>query len=140
MELKRYQWVGLLAGVPLFSGAWLSAYYHTPWWGVLGLVVALGGVLVANQVETKSDVTTYLKRGAIAGALAAVVARFLGWAATMISGNGDFVQFTELRHFSRVVLSGDWWSTLLMIALVAALGAGIAALEPTAKPNKKKKR
>lgn len=55
MELKRYQWVGLLVGVPSFSGAWLSAFYNTPWWGVLGILLAMGGVYVANHVERRSD-------------------------------------------------------------------------------------
>lgn len=137
MELRRYQWVGLLAGVPLFSGAWLSAYYHTPWWGVLGLMLAIAGLYVGNKVERRDDLVTYLQRGAIAGALSAIVARLLGWIATAWSGNNDLVQFTELRHFSRVVLAGDWWATLLLVLIVATAGAGIAALEPTAERKKK---
>ncbi len=138
MEPRRYQWVGLLAGVPLFSGAWLSAYYHTPWWGVLGLVVSVAGIYLGNRVEQRDDLTTYLQRGAIAGALAALVARVLGGIATLLSDNTDIAQFSELRHFSRVVLSGDLVATLLLIVIVAALGAGVCALEPTA--HRKKKR
>ena len=137
MEVRRYQWVGLLAGVPLFSGAWLSAYYQTPWWGVLGLVLAVTGIYIGNKVEPRADIATYIKRGAIAGLLAAAVARILGWAATMLSGNTDVVQFSELRHFSRAVLSGDVWATLLVILIVAVAGAAVAALEPAAKGKKR---
>lgn len=133
MELQRYQWVGLLAGVPLFSGAWLSAYYHTPWWGVLGLVLAAAGIYLGNKVEDRSDVATYAQRGAIAGVLAAVVARVLGWFSAMASGNSDLVQFSELRHFSRVVVFGDFWATVLLVLVVAVVGAAVASLEPTAK-------
>lgn len=140
MELKRYQWVGLLAGVPLFSGAWLSAFYQTPWWGVFGVIFAAWGLYVANQVERRADNQTQAKRGLVAGILAAVVARFLGYVAVMMSGVTATVAWKDVRDVFRVVLAGDWLATLLLIVVVGALGALVAVLERDAKSTAKGKR
>lgn len=140
MELKRYQWVGLLAGVPLFSGAWLSAFYHTPWWGVFGAVFTAWGLYVANQVERRADNATQAQRGLVAGILAGVVARFLGYVAVMMSGMTATVAWKDLRDFFRVVLAGDWLATLLLIVAIGVLGALVAMLERDAKSTTKGKR
>ena len=133
MELKRYQWVGLLAGVPLFSGAWLSAFYHTLWWGVFGAIFAAWGLYVANQVERRSTNEVQAKRGVVAGLLAGVMARFLGYLAAVIGGVTTTVAWQDVRDIFRIVLAGDWIATVSLIVVVAALGALMAVLEPDAK-------
>ncbi len=136
MEVQRYQWVGLLAGVPLFSGAWLSAFYNTPWWGVLGLLLSVGGVYVGNMIMRRDDIETYAKRGFIAGALATIVARLLGWVASVMAGNQVIAGFGSLADMFRVVLAGDWWGSFLLVVLMGVIGAAVASLEPTAKGRK----
>ena len=136
MELQRYQWVGLLAGVPLFSGAWLSAYYNTPWWGVLGLLITAAGIFISNLVERKAELNTHVMRGLIAGLLAMLVARALGYVAMMLSGAEGFVKFASLGDMFRAVLAGDWLATFWLLLLGALLGAALVTLEPTAKTRK----
>lgn len=137
MELHRYQWVGLLAGVPLFSGAWLSAYYNTPWWGVAGLLLALVGVYISNLVERERDRQTHIIRGAVAGVLAAIVARALGYIAAMLAGAGDYVGFGAATDLFRAVLAGDWLATVWIVLWGALLGAVLTGVQPVAKQTKK---
>lgn len=133
MEPKRYQWVGLLAGVPLFSGAWLSAFYDSPLWGVAGLVVTTWGLYVANQVERRADNPTQARRGVVAGLLAGVTARVLGYIAALIAGVSGLVPWNETGDMFRSVLAGDWQATLLLLLITALLGTFMAVLEPDAK-------
>lgn len=140
MELRRYQWVGLLAGVPLFSGAWLSAFYHTPWWGIFGLIFTAWGLYVANQVERRSTNQVQAERGIVAGLLAGVVARALGYIAVVIAGAGSAVAWNDLSDAFKVVLAGDWWATLLFLVLMSGLGIVMATSEPDAKTSAKVKR
>ncbi|MFZ1812548.1 MAG: hypothetical protein WAU02_03465 [Candidatus Saccharimonadales bacterium] len=140
MELQRYQWVGLLAGVPLFSGAWLSAFYHSFWWGIGGLVVTAWGLYVANQVERRANNQVQAQRGIVAGLLAGVTARFLGYVAAALSGIDATVMWKSVKDAFRVVLAGDWLATVLLLVLVCGLGAFMAVLEPDAKkPAKARK-
>ncbi len=140
MEVQRYQWVGLLAGVPLFSGAWLSAFYNTPWWGVLGVLLMLGGLYMANHVERRSTLTEHATRGFLAGILAGAVARILGWLAAALTGGTNVVSSTVFQDTFRIVLAGNWWPTLVLILLSGVLGAAIASLEPEAKTVTTKRR
>lgn len=137
MEVKRYQWVGLLAGVPLFSGAWLSAFYQSPWWGVGGLVVAAWGLYVANQVERRADNQTQARRGVIAGLLAGGMARLLGHIAMLIAGVSTFASWNQIGDMLRVILAGDWLATILLFVVTAVLGTVMAMLEPDAKTSAK---
>ncbi len=138
MEIKRYQWVGLLAGVPLFSGAWLSAFYHSPWWGIAGAAVAAWGLYVANQVERRGDNVVQARRGIVAGLLAGAMARLLGYVAMSISGVTALVGLQDIRDVFRIVLAGDWLASLSLIILVGGLGLLMAVLEPDAKVSKTK--
>ena len=138
MELRRYQWVGLLAGVPLFSGAWLSAFYNTPWWGIFGLIVTAWGLYVANQVERRATNQVQAERGIIAGLLAGIAARVLGYIAMMIAGSSTTVAWRDLGDMFKVVLAGDWMATVLLLVVVGGLGVLMAVLEPDAKTAGKK--
>ncbi len=139
MDLKRYQWVGLLAGVPLFSGAWLTAFYDTPWWGVLGILVAMGGVYVANHVERRSDLSMHAQRGLVAGLLAGLVARLLGYISTALAGISSNADFNGFGDTLRVALAGNWLATLLFVVVCGVVGAGVASLEPEAKSARRRK-
>ncbi len=133
MNIKRYQWVGLLAGVPLFSGAWLSALYHTPWWGIGGVIFTAWGLYVANQVERRADNQTQARRGIVAGLLAGVVARGLGYFVALASGLSATLAWQDVRDLFRIVIAGDLLASLTLIALVGGLGVLMAVLEPDAK-------
>ena len=133
MEPKRYQWVGLLAGVPLFSGAWLTAYFNNPWWGVAGLLIACWGLYVANIVERRVSNQGQAVRGLFAGLLAALTARGLGAVATAMAGGSQAVQWNHINDFFRVVLAGNWWATALLVLLLALLGMALSMVEPDAK-------
>ncbi|MBP7760401.1 hypothetical protein KA093_01250 [Candidatus Saccharibacteria bacterium] len=139
MEIRRYQWVGLLAGVPLFSGAWLSALYQTSWWGVFGLIFTAWGLYVANQVERRADNTTQAKRGIVAGLLAGVVARAIGYIAALMGGVSMTVAWQDARDVFRIVLAGDWVASLSLILVVGGLGVLMAVLEPDAAKSVKTK-
>ncbi|PID31102.1 hypothetical protein CSA80_03135 [Candidatus Saccharibacteria bacterium] len=136
MQLKRYQWVGLLAGVPLFSGAWLSAFYNNAWWGVFGIVITVGGLSAITRFERRADNATQAKRGLAAGALAAVVARVLGAVAAGWAGVSETVSLGGLDDTFRVVLAGDFWATALLVAVTALVGAAAATAEQDAKGGK----
>ena len=130
MELQRYQWVGLLAGVPLFSGAWLSAVYNTPWWGVFGLIISLWGLYVANQVERRADNQTQAVRGVVAGLLAGVVARLLGYISAVMAGVNVTTGWNQVGDMFRVVLNGDWMASIMLVLVMGLFGTVMAVLEP----------
>ena len=133
MASNRYQVVGLFAGIPLFSGAWLAALFNNAWLGVIGLIIMLVGLFLANKVEVRSDVTTHLFRGAVAGALAGLVARMLGVVASLVLGVTQSTQFSDMSDVFRVTLAGDWGASLVLILLTAGLGASVCLLVPEAK-------
>ena len=137
MEIRRYQWVGLLAGVPLFSGAWLSAFYNTPWWGVFGLIVTAWGLYVANQVERRTTNQKQAERGIVAGLLAALSARLLGYIATLITGMAGTVSWNEIGDMFRVILAGNWPAVLMLAFVMAGIGLIMAVLEPDAAQGRK---
>lgn len=139
MELQRYQWVGLLAGVPLFSGAWLSAFYHNAWWGIGGLVVTAWGLYVANHVERRATNTVQAKRGIVAGLLAGVTARLLGYIAAAISNVDTTMMWKTVKDAWRIVLAGDWLATIILLLLMCVLGVCMAVLEPDTKSSKAKR-
>jgi hypothetical protein len=137
MEIRRYQWVGLLAGVPLFSGAWLSAFYNTPWWGVFGLIVTAWGLYLANQVERRTTNQKQAERGIVAGLLAALSARLLGYIATLITGMAGTVSWNEIGDMFRAVLAGNWLAVLMLAFVMAGIGLIMAVLEPDAAQGRK---
>lgn len=138
MELRRYQWVGLLAGVPFFSGAWLSAFYNSPMWGVLGVLFLFAGVHAANRVERKSTLIEHATRGFVAGVLAGIVARLLGYVAAALAGGTQVVSSTAFQDMFRIILAGNWWPSIVMVLLCGVVGAAIASLEPEAKATSRR--
>lgn len=137
MEIRRYQWVGLLAGVSLFSGVWLSAFYNTLWWGVFGLIVTAWGLYLANQVERRTTNQKQAERGIVAGLLAALSARLLGYIATLITGMAGTVSWNEIGDMFRAVLAGNWLAVLMLAFVMAGIGLIMAVLEPDAAQGRK---
>ena len=133
MEGNRHRVVGLLAGIPLFSGAWMTAFFNNPTWGFVGVLLTLWGLYVANRVERRTTNTRQLVQGAVAGLLTGIVARILGLLAGALEAEADAVSWTGLDDVFRVVLAGDWLASLLLIAILGVLGAMIAAIETDAK-------
>lgn len=134
MKVYRYQWVGLLAGLPLFSGAWLAAYYNNEWWGVLGLLVASSALWVAVKVERRSTATNHMIRGLRAGLLAGVSARAAGVLALALS---DYSVAAEGLHkygfpndMFRSVLNGRVASTMVLIVVMGVVGVMASWFEP----------
>jgi hypothetical protein len=134
MELSRCHWVGLFSGIPLFSGAWLSAYYNNIWPGLIGLVVAGIGIFIAVRVESREDRLIHIKRGVIAGLLAAIIARLLGaissWMVGLKQGTSPLESLADMW---RVTLNGTLAATITFVVLIALLGLAISLLEPEAK-------
>lgn len=136
MEIQRHHWVGLAAGVPLFSGAWLAAIYNNGWWGILGLLITGFGVYMANHVEVRRDRMTHVLRGIVSGGLAALVARILGAISMSMMHNSHSINFTNFGDTLRVILAGNWYASLLLIVLGAIVGGIITAFESEAEGEK----
>ena len=133
MELKRYQWVGLLAGFPLFSGAWLSAFYDNYVPGLIGVALTGGALFMAVRLEKRSDLQEHIARGLVAGLLAGITARILGLVAAVSAGATEAINFGSLGDLYRVILAGDVLASLLLVLVIGSLGITVAALEPEAK-------
>lgn len=136
MKIQRHQWVGLLAGVPLFSGSWLTAHFNNPWFGVLGLFLTIAGFYIANRVERKTSLKVHLVRGFVAGILAGLVARLLGYGLSFALGVTTTVEFHGIGDLFRAVLAGSWLASALLIVVCGLLGLAIVSLEPEAKSAK----
>lgn len=134
MKVSRYQWVGLLAGFPLFSGSWLAAYYNNEWVGVLG-VLAMGIALwVAVKVERRSSAVEHMKRGAVAGLLAGLFARAIGVIVAMLSDDWDltsrYANYSSINDMFRTVLNGGVFASLVLVVACCVLGLMVSWFEP----------
>lgn len=141
MNLKRYQWVGLLAGFLLFSGSWLMAYYNNSFWAILTILLVGFALWSAMKVERRVDTRQHLIYGLTAGLLAGVVARILGmmftsWAFDKWGGVKPVSSYAELSDVFRSVLNGGVGATLTLLVLSTAFGGFLALLEPDQKSAK----
>lgn len=134
MKVSRYQWMGLLAGFPLFSGAWLAAYYNNEWFGVLGAVVMFLGLWVAVKVERRSLATVHMQRGLVAGILAGVEARILGILATLLYDKWGldqaYTNYSSTNDMFRAVLNGGVIATIILVAVCGLFGVMASWFEP----------
>jgi hypothetical protein len=146
MKLRRYQWVGLLAGFPLFSGAWAAAYFNNQLWMIFGSIVAIASFYVAVRVERRSDAIDHLIQGGVAALLAANVARMLGVLsydlidkseAGAVLSNGTNVLPQDV---SRIIIGGTLRETALYVVLFAALGVLVSLFEPQARNTTRRTR
>ena len=134
MLQSNYQRVGALAGLLMFFGSWLSAYYSHWGWAfatIVGVVVALW---MALENESNDDLSQRAIKGFITGALAAAVARVFGliamvWAYDSWSSPAT-QKYDSLSDLFRVLLNGNLVASLVAIVGVGLAGAFIAYAMP----------
>jgi hypothetical protein len=134
MLQSNYQRVGALAGLLMFFGAWLSAYYNHWGWAFATVVAVLAAIWMALENEPSEDLGQRAIKGFVTGALAAVVARVLGmltmvWAFDSWSSSVT-KEYDSISDLFRVLLNGDFVSSLLAILGVGLVGAFIAYSMP----------
>ncbi len=143
MQLHRYQWAGLYAGLLLFSGAWLTAYYNN-WMVSLLTMLAFGAVLYAAvRVERRSNIPDHIKYGATAGLLAGLVARLLGFFANRwvlgATTTAPTRSYGFVNDYFANLLNGGLVGTLSAIVMSVVLGACVAFFEPERRQATSKK-
>lgn len=139
MNIRRYQWVGLLAGFPLFSGAWLAAYYSNQLWMAIGAIIATVSFYLAVKVERRSDAVDHILQGATAGVLAAIVARGLSvlFYEAIDKANNVPTLSSGLNvlpnDLARIIIGGTFRETILLVFLSASVGVIASLFEPRAR-------
>jgi hypothetical protein len=134
MQLRRYQWAGLYAGLILFSGSWLTAYFNN--WLVSFVTMLLFGAALyaAVRVERRALIPDHIKYGATAGLLAGLVARLVGFIATRWAFGSPMIQpnanYGLISGFFANTLNGGLTGTVIMVLMSTILGASVAFFEP----------
>jgi hypothetical protein len=128
------QRVGALAGVLLFVGAWLSAFYGHWIWAAGTALVVVAALWIGLDDQVEEETTDRTMRGLVLGLIAGIVARVLGLL-TMVWAFDNWTSQTSASYsvfndFLRVVLNGGVVSTLAQIALTGLAGAFIAYALP----------
>ena len=134
MLLNSYQRVGVLAGVLLFVGSWLSAYYNNWLWPLVATICAVvaGWLALENMIE--EETTTRVVRGFVTGLIAGVVARVLGlltmtWAFDNWTSSTT-ASYTVLSDFYSVVINGELWTSVLAVLGVGIVGGFLGYVMP----------
>lgn len=134
MQLRRYQWAGLYAGLLLFSGAWLTAYYNNWLVSLLTMVVFGAALYAAVRVERRALIPQHIQYGVTAGLLAGLVARLLGFIATRwVLGSATVTpsrNYGLINDFFANLLNGKLGGTLFALVMCMVLGACVAFFEP----------
>ena len=134
MLQSNYQRVGALAGLLMFFGAWLSAFYNHWGWVLATVVGVLAAIWMALENESSEDLGERAKKGFIVGALAALVARVLGLLAIVWAFDSWSTPVTQkydsLSDLFRVLLNGSLLVSVLAIIGVGLVGAFIAYAMP----------
>ena len=131
---SKNQRMGILAGLLLFFGAWLTGYYNNWIWSMVTLASILVAFWVAVEDDSDEELNTRALRGFIAGVIAGVVARVCGMLA-MVWIYGSWVSPTTVKYDSlsdtfRIFFNGDLWVSILAIIGIGAVGAFIAYAIP----------
>lgn len=126
--------MGALAGLVMFFGAWLSGYYNHWFWPVVSVIIVLGAFWMALDTESGEELSTRAIRGFVMGALAAVVARVLGLVAMAWAYDSwtspTLTSYDSISDLFRVLLNGNFVSTLIAILGSGVVGAFIAYAMP----------
>jgi len=134
MLQSNYQRVGALAGLLMFLGAWLSAFYGHWGWALATVVAVLTAFWFALENEPSEDLGDRAKKGFIIGVVATVVARILGMIAMVWAFDSWSTPVTEkydsISDLFRVILNGSFTASLLAIIGVGVVGAFIAYAMP----------
>ena len=134
MLQSKYQRVGALAGLLLFFGSWLTAYYNHWIWALLTVFFVVAAFWLALDGDTEEDLSSRVTRGFMTGAIAAVIARILGlltmaWAFDSWTGTTGS-KYTALTDLFRVLFNGRFWISLVAIFAIGLVGAFIAYAIP----------
>jgi MFS family permease len=134
MRTKSYQRMGVLAGLLLFLGSWLTAYYDSWVWSGLTIVLLILGLWAALEADSDRVAESRLKHGVLAGIIAAIVARLMGlvtmvWAYDAWS-SATAQAYDSLSDTYRVVFNGNLLATIVLIIGCGMLGAFIAYSMP----------
>jgi hypothetical protein len=134
MLQSKYQRVGALAGLAMFLGGWLGAYYNHWAWPAITAVVVLLSFWYVVEDDSAEDLSTRAIRGFLLGAGAALIARVLG-ALTMVWAFDSWStpvteKYESISDIFRVLMNGSLIQSLIAIAAIGAVGAFIAYALP----------
>lgn len=134
MLQSNYQRVGALAGLLMFFGSWLSAYYNHWGWAFATVAAVLVALWMALENESSDDLGARALKGFVAGALAAVVARILGLLAMVWAYDSWSTPVTQkydsISDLFRVLINGNLVASIIAVVGVGLAGAFIAYAMP----------
>ena len=134
MLQSKYQRVGVLAGLLMFFGSWLSAFYNHWAWALVTVAVALAAFWIALENESTEDLGPRAIRGFVVGALAATVARILGMVTMAWAFDSWSTPVTEkydsFSDLFRVLINGNLTESIVAIVGVGLVGTFIAYAMP----------
>jgi NADH:ubiquinone oxidoreductase subunit 6 (subunit J) len=134
MLQSKYQRVGVLAGLLMFFGAWLTGYYNHWVWALITVVGVLVAFWLALDGESNEELGTRVARGFSVGIVTGLIARILGMltmAWTYDSWSSPVtMKYSTLSDVFRVMFNGRFWPSIVAILGVGAVGAFIAYAMP----------
>ena len=134
MLQSKYQRVGALAGLLLFLGSWLTAYYNHWVWALLTAVFVIASFWLALDGDTSEELSSRVIKGFTVGLISAVVGRILGllsmaWAFDSWTGTTS-AKYDTMSDLFRVILNGRFWVSLVAIFAVGLVGEFVAYAIP----------
>lgn len=134
MLQSKYQRVGALAGLVMFFGGWLGAYYnHWAWFAVTLAAVVLAFWFVMEDDSTE-EVSKRSLNGLVLGLVTALVARVLGALSMVWAFDSWSTPVTEkydsIYDLFRVMMNGSFLQSLVAVLGVGLLGAFVAYAIP----------
>lgn len=134
MLQSKYQRVGALAGLVMFFGGWLGAFYNHWAWLAVAVIAALLSFWFVLESDSSEELSVRVMRGFVVGAIAALVARVLGllsmvWAfdswSTPVTDKYDSVS-----DLFRVLMNGTLLQSIVAVIGIGAVAAFIAYAMP----------
>lgn len=134
MLTSKYQRVGALAGLLMFLGSWLTAFYGNWIWATLTILLTVFALWTALEDGVAEELTARVTKGLIAGLIAGVVARVLGLLTMAWSFDSWTAQvntdYSSLNDVFRIFFNGNVVSSLVAIVGMSLLGGFIAYALP----------
>lgn len=131
---SKYQRVGVLAGLLIFFGSWLTGYYNSWVWAAATIASVMVAFWVALEAQSDEELGARALKGFMTGIIAAIVARVAGllamvWAFDSWSSPVT-TMYDSLSDAFRVFFNGDLWTSILVILGTGAIGAFVAYAMP----------
>jgi hypothetical protein len=131
---SKYQRVGALAGLVMFLGGWLGAYYNHWAWPAITVVVVLLSFWYVVEDESAEDLSTRAMRGFLLGLGSAIVARVFGAIMMVWAFDSWSTPVTEsydsISDVFRILMNGSLAQSLIAILGIGAVGAFVAYAMP----------